>query len=116
MGMKNPSSYFVSEFRTFDSFVSEWLVHQDLFSVDGVFKPQHLYLCEGDNVIVDHVIYLEKLEEGIRLVGEKIGRVIYLGHHNRTSSERVASMSPETIGLVQQLYEKDYKIFGYPLQ
>jgi hypothetical protein len=116
MRMKKPGIYSTEEFRTFDSFVFEWLVHQDLSSVDGVFRPQYLYLCDKSGIIVDYVATIENLCNDIDVVSLAVNRVIHIEHNNQSCSENLIEPSIETIQLVQHLYEKDYVTFGYPFQ
>lgn len=116
MGMKNPKDYVIDEFRSFDSFLHEWLVNRDPYALDGVFKPQHCYLCDDDQVIVDLVIYFENIERDIAIVGSRIGRRIELTHNNKTLAHEVGHVDKEAQRLVEQIYAKDYDIFGFDRQ
>ncbi len=116
MGMKNPQTYKTESFRTFDSFVCEWLSKKDVNDIDGVFRPQYLYLCDGDDVIVDKTIKLECIEEGVREISEILGVDIVLGHYNKTSTTKPFLCSSETLSIIAHLYEKDFDIFSYSLE
>jgi hypothetical protein len=115
MGISNPGFYQTHEFRSFRSFVVEWLVYQDLNTVDHVFRPQYLYLCVSDKVMVDHVCRLENLSKDLEVVQEKMGRILTVEERNVTSSgENYANYyDDELYSVVYKLYEKDFLIFNY---
>lgn len=113
MGMRRAHLYRSSSFNTFDRFVCEWLAKQEMQEIDGVFKPQHWYLCDGDEVVVDLVVKLEQIDVGIRELARLLGREIAMGHFNQTQSSELLIQSPETLTVIQQLYQKDFEIFSY---
>jgi len=115
MGIKNPNNYHIKEFRSFDTFVSEWLVNQNLSDVDGIFKPQYFYLCDQDKIIVDHVIYFENLDHDIQFISKQIGRKINLTHLNKSVLDNISNINFDTINLVKKIYAKDYQIFNYSI-
>jgi hypothetical protein len=114
MGMKNPGIYLTEVFSSFDRFVGEWLVKQDLANIDGVFRPQHLYLCDGEEIIVDQVIPLEQISVGMNTLSARLGREIVLGHHNKSVERPLVIESAGTLSIIRELYQKDFEIFSYP--
>lgn len=116
MGIKHPALYRAAEFSTFDRFVGQWLVRQQQAALDGVFLPQHQYLCDGDEIIVKHVIRLEQLALGMQALSARLGRDIVLGHHNKSSEPSPVIHSAETLAIIQELYHKDFEIFGYSIE
>jgi hypothetical protein len=116
MGMRQPRFYQAECFRSFDTFVRDWLVAQDPDRLDGVFLPQHHYLCEGDRVIVDQVIKLERIEQGMRELSAMLGRELKIGHHNRSRAAAPAVVHPETLDMIVALYRQDFEIFDYPTE
>ena len=113
MGMKNPNAYQSDLFATFDTFVCEWLPKQNINEIDGVFRPQHLYLCEGDEVIVDKIIKLEEIEQGMQEISALLGKKVLLGHHNKSQSSPFIVESAETLSIIDTIYRKDFEIFSY---
>jgi len=113
MGMANPELYQSEYFASFDKFVCEWLFKQDINRVDGVFKPQHLYFCNEDEVIVDKIIKLEQLDQGMREISTLIGRDIVFGHHNKSQELPFMIRSSETRKIIAHIYKKDFEILGY---
>ena len=116
MGMKNPALYKIDAFSSFEGFVREWLVEQDLTKIDGVFRPQHLYLCDGDEVLVDKVFKLEEIGLLEKKLSDVLDRNILLEHHNRSKVEATEIMSDATIKIIEGLYKKDFEIFDYKLE
>jgi Sulfotransferase family len=113
MGMNNSALYQSDYFSSFNRFVCEWLPQQDISKVDGVFRPQHLYLCHGDAVIVDKVIKLEQIAQGMRELSALLGKEIVLGHHNKLQALPFVVNSAETQKIIERIYQKDFEIFSY---
>lgn len=115
MKISDPKIYHTKEFNSFDSFVFDWLYKQDLNTVDGVFRPQYLYVCDGDSVIVDDVFHLEFLNEKICEIRDKTDKPIYIGHLNKTVNYQKIEVSSETAECLQHIYKKDFELFGYAI-
>lgn len=116
MGMKTPELYKIDAFSSFERFVHEWLVEQDLAEIDGVFRPQHLYLCDGDEVLVDDVFKLEKINLLEKKLSVVLDRNIILEHHNRSKMGATEFISDASLKIIEGLYKKDFEIFDYKLE
>jgi hypothetical protein len=117
MGMKNPA-YYINHpsFESFDKFVAEWLVNQDLKKIDGVFRPQYLYLYDEDeNLLVDSIYKLEGIESGMAELSNKINRDIVLEHHNKSEVEAL-SISEDLMDTIFKLYKKDFELLSYSVR
>ncbi|WP_289098621.1 sulfotransferase family 2 domain-containing protein [uncultured Pseudoalteromonas sp.] len=117
MGVRNPKQYQIPEFETFERFVKEWLVLQDVNKLDYIFQPQVLFLTDRNgDVITDYVEKLENLADGVVEIEKYLGRKIKIGRANATSSTddyRNYYNNKELIGLVGNIYADDIKKFGY---
>jgi len=114
MGMKNPNYYtHHPDFKTFDLFVTKWLIKQNLLEIDGVFRPQYLYVCDDKfNVLVDKVYKLENIKVAAFQISKKIDKKIIFQHYNKSIQED-KNISNETIDIIFKLYNKDFDIFSY---
>ena len=74
MGISRPEQYQTQEFASFDRFLNEWLVRQDLAEVDFVFQPQCNFVCIDGELALDFLGNVESLDEDIQLIEEKLGR------------------------------------------
>jgi len=117
MKMNMPEQYKVPEFESFERFVKEWLVLQNINELDYVFKPQvHFLTDENGKVIVDFVNKLEDLEGGIAKLELELGKKIIVGRVNTTSaaaSYRKEYANQELVNLVGDIYKNDIQTFGY---
>ena len=113
MAIRNPRQYQIKEFNTFDNFVCEWLVNQNLKRIDGVFRPQHFYLCRGKNVIVDRVFRYEEINELENVLSSVLDKDIDIGHSNVSPIYDSKVIDKKTIQVIQEVYHLDYVIFGY---
>lgn len=113
MKIHNPEFYRAPYFESFERFVTDWLVYQDVYKLDGVFRPQFLYLCENKKVIVNAVYKLEEMHFAEQELSEVMKRPIRIGHLNKSFGPNVPDLSPEIIKIVKDIYIDDYEIFGY---
>lgn len=114
-GILRKRDYKSHKFSSFETFVKEWLVYQDMANVDVIFKPQYDFVASEDGVIVDYVGRLEELTDAECVVSSKLGRRVIFGHRN--SSKRMLGYRRyydfEMIKLVERVYQKDISYFGY---
>ena len=116
MGMKNPTFYISHpNFVTFESFVKRWLLKQNLNKIDGVFRPQFLYLFDDDdNLLVDQFYHLEDIENHFNEISQKIGKEFVLGYANQSEKDEL-NVSEEIKQIIFKLYRKDFELLGYSL-
>lgn len=82
------------------------------------FAPQFLYVFDGKgNRHVKHVLKFENLQQEFDQLMEQYKLPIRLTRHDNVSKKNlsVADLEPETIALIQKVYRRDFKEFGYPL-
>ena len=114
MKIENPQLYQGKEFESFDQFVQEWLINQNFIHVDGIFKPQHKYLCQDNSVLVNQVIQLESIQNNTIHLNDALNSVLIIGNFNDTRDMEKIKINPQTEEIVKKLYYLDYIIFGYP--
>jgi hypothetical protein len=117
-GIRPNRVYTGREFRSFDAFVNEWLVFQDLSRIDYIFRPQADFVFDGGQCIVDYVGAVERLEEVQDMLSAKLNRPITLARKNigvPFSAER-ERVSRHTRKAVYDLYRTDFVQFGYSLK
>jgi hypothetical protein len=116
MGVENPAQYRSIEFRSFESFVIEWLAVRDVNRLDYIFQPQYQFVCDEQlHPVIDYIENMSLLHVGIQRVESEIGRNINLPHVNRTSSgDDYRNMySPRMVDIVGQIYRADIELFGF---
>lgn len=105
----------VPEFESFASFVTDWLAHRDVRSLNQIFQPQSLFVCDpGGKVLVDHVGRLDDLAPTVDFL-HRLGIAPAIEQTN-LSGEPVDYRSyytPELAALVGRIYAEDVGIFGY---
>jgi len=117
MGMKNSGQYQIPAFDSFESFVLEWLVNQNVDELDFVFQTQSRFLVgENGKLLPDYIGKLEDMEKDITNIETKLNRTLNISHANKTSvssNYRDAYKTQEMIDIVGSLYSKDIELFGY---
>jgi len=111
-GMASAGLYRRPEFESFERFVAEWLVRQDLASADPVFRTQASYVCDSNGVVlVDHLGRVESIHETEEWVSECLRRPVRFLRTNTTlrgsSPKRIDA---HTRSMVESLYEADLRL------
>lgn len=117
MGISNASSYKIPEFDSFERFLFDWLATKKIEQLDFVFQPQHTFVCDAQGqLLTDFIGKVETLSSDINTINNKLGRSIIVPHANKTSTGsnyKNAYLNQEMVDIVQRIYEKDIKLFGY---
>lgn len=113
--VRHPQQYCGPQFETFERFVNEWLAPREVGKLDPAFRPQHLYVCREEAVIVDHLGRLEDLAPTYEFLFSTVPHLPPIGHSNR-SGEPVdyrTFYNTRLVELVGALYAEDIRRFRY---
>jgi hypothetical protein len=121
MGVYMPEQYELPEFDTFERFINDWLPHQSLMSIDFIFRPQYIFVCDANGqMMLDFLGKTETIESDLLKVSSKIGRGIAAGKTNSTnntmSDYRFAYKNSRMVDLVYALYREDVDKFDYQFE
>jgi hypothetical protein len=117
MGMYQ-KDYYVNHpsFITFEKFINEWLIKQDLSKIDGVFRPQYLYIFDdNDQLLVNNFYKLEEIRHHVDEISNKLGKTFSLGFHN-SSKKKAINFSDDVKKLIYKIYIKDFELFNYSIK
>jgi chondroitin 4-sulfotransferase 11 len=112
--MLHPEDYRRQEFRTFGTFVRDFLGTRDVWKLDGVFRPQTYYVGRKTQTKLNHLGYFERLYETEAWLSSELGRPIELVHSNKTEREPYQNYYTEaTRKIVGRAYREDIAEFGF---
>jgi len=106
-------------FESFERFVKEWLTVVDISKKDVVFQPQYWFICdENENVLVDYIGKLEKMDEVSQVLTEKLNKKFEFEKLNVSKRKKDfrSYYNAETKALVSEIYKKDIELFGYEFE
>ena len=108
----------LSEHSTFDHFVNDWLVYQNLDDCGCVhFKPQLHYLIEFDGSLpMDYMVKLADLPNEFKKLRQRFkGRELSVRNKTKggTVDYRSFYTSAETFANVSRIYAEDIRVLGY---
>lgn len=117
MGIANSEKYKAPEFKSFESFLFDWLSKNDLNHVDFVFQPQYRFVCDRDKkIITDYIGKVENISQDIKEVERVTNRSLKLGQSNKTQAASRYTESyhnQDMIDMVSSLYAEDIELFSY---
>jgi hypothetical protein len=106
----------LSQFQDFNTFVTQWLNRENLWSF-VFFRPQYHFICfEGKQPAVDFIGFYENLAPDFAVIRDRIKSSAQLGEKNRNSQRERdyrEYYTDETRNLVADLYAEDIEMFGY---
>ncbi len=114
-GSINPDpAYRSSAFRSFSAFLSEWLIEQDLTSLDRVFWPQSRFVEDSSTGTVDFIGKVEDMAEVERWLRNTVSDSLEIPHLNRSHRQQDTQPVEESDRrIVKELYQEDYEAFDY---
>jgi hypothetical protein len=109
----------LSHLPSFDHFVNEWLVHQDLDRCGCVhFKPQVHYIREFNGSIpMNHIVKMSNLAVEYENLRSRFGGgslVVDNQSRDSTTDCTLTEVNKETLSAISSLYSEDYEQLGYP--
>lgn len=95
--------------------IIKWVSEQDLNEVNYVFRPQHLFICDKDGVVLpDYIGRTETFDDAVYVVEKKINRKIDVRRLNTTSeSDDNSVFTRDLDNAIREVYKKDFEILGY---
>lgn len=116
-GRQNRYDYFwlyqyIYEYKTFDSFVQEGGLSKAITGNAEHFIPQHEFLYDGSQCLVDLWGKLENMNEFSKKLEMTLSVSLDIKKLN-TSDYQTKSLSNTTVSEVERIYKKDYESFGY---
>lgn len=106
----------LAPFPDFDTFVREWVTPQSVLTWQH-FKPQTRFICNArDEVQVDFVGRLERIEEDYAAIARRLGvqdNLQYLNRSSKKPRDYRAFYTAETKAIVAAAYRRDIELLGY---
>ncbi|WP_417522232.1 hypothetical protein, partial [Marinobacter sp.] len=121
MGVHKPGQYRIPEFESFERFVCEWLPKQDIERMDYIFRPQWMFVCNGQGeVMVDHLGRLEEMDDTVAMLSEKLEKQVLIRNENSTRAAmidyREYYKNSNMVDVVGSLYRRDIDNFEYKFE
>ncbi len=114
-GIRKKKVYRSEIFSTFESFVNEWLVFQELSKTELIFRPQHQFVYEGSKCLVNYIGSVEELRDTEAYLSNKLMRSVKFGISNESTRETSFEQyfTKELKEIVYELYKSDFINFNY---
>ena len=115
-GISRPHAYLTAEFRTFESFIEEWLIARTLSRRDYVFRAQKSFLVgSAGEILPAFVGKVEKLEQFQTYVAQVLGHAVRIDRLNSSQQRQPYQKfyTPRTAQIVGELYSEDISTFDY---
>ena len=115
-GVWRPEQYRIPEFESFERFVLDWLSARNLRSLDYVFHPQSLFVCDSEGeILVDHLGRFEDLYPTYKFLREVVPGLPEIGKSNRSGAfvDYRGFYTDELARRVGEIYHDDVRNLNY---
>jgi chondroitin 4-sulfotransferase 11 len=114
-GIRRRKEYSSLEFKSFSTFVKEWLIFQDSNELEIIFQPQFLFVCDGkEKPILNWIGKVENPGEVEKKLEEITGQPAKIKRLNKTLGIMAKGIyDDELYELVFHYYQRDFEIFDY---
>ena len=101
-----------------------WVLKSDW--LNDAFKPQHRFVCFGNNILMDHILRYETLEEDWKKFVEEYNKNSKFKIRSKLPSynvsddkqswkEELKELTEDNLQALNHFYEKDFKLFNYEI-
>jgi hypothetical protein len=113
--VQHPEQYAIAAFTSFESFVEDWLAARRPDELDGIFRPQHAYLLDGEErAEFTHMGRLEDIATTENWVSEVMGRNVCFTRQNASLHQSYRDYyTPRLRDRVAAIYARDIALLGY---
>jgi len=109
----NYKSIYDSEiFNSIEIFIENYLDKDGDLSLDHVLMPQHHYFSESDNILVDHVGIIDRIDLTINLLNKFSDKRFKLPHKNKNFYFSKIPLSKKHKEIINRVYAKDLEIYN----
>lgn len=100
--------------RPLDIFIADKWLKDKILSME-FFKPQHTYICRGNDILVDKLFYFEQMESIYKFFNKLLDiNIDYKKKLNDTSYS--ISLSRDEDDYIYDYYKKDFELFNYKMK
>ena len=106
-------SIFDSEvFNSIETFIDEYLNKDGDLSLDHVLMPQHYYFSESENILVDHVGILDKVDLTIDILNKYSDNYFNLPFKNKNNYFKTIQLSKRHKEIINRIYARDFELYS----
>mgnify|MGYP001186559593 CR=1 FL=1 len=108
----NYNSIYDSEiFNSIETFIENYLGKDGDLSIDHVLMPQHYYFSASDEILVDHIGIIDRLDQTINLLNKYSDKRLNLPHKNKNEYKNKILLSKRHKEIIKKTYAKDFEIY-----
>ena len=97
--------------RPLDIFTADKWLKDKILSME-FFRPQHIYICKGNQILVDKLFYFEQMESVYKFFNKLLHiNIDYKVKLNTT--QKGTQLNQNEKEYIYRYYKKDFKIFGF---
>ena len=98
-------------FNSIETFIENYLDKNGDLSIDHVLMPQHYYFSESNNIIVDHIGILDKVDLTINILNKYSDKSLSLPYKNKNNYLHKIQLSERHKEIINRIYAKDLEIY-----
>ena len=99
-------------FNSIETFIENYLDKNGDLSLDHVLMPQHYYFSESNNILVDHIGILDRVDLTINILNKFSDNSLSLPFKNKNNYFHKIKLSKRHKEIVNRVYAKDLEIYS----
>ncbi len=109
----NYNSIFDSEiFNSIETFIENYLDKDKDLSLDHVLMPQHHYFSESNNILVDHIGIIDRVDLTLNLLNRYSDNILNLPYKNKNNYSYKIKLSKRHKEIINRVYSQDLEIYS----
>lgn len=99
-------------FNSIETFIDNYLDKKGDLSLDHVLMPQHYYFSASDNILVDHIGILDRVDLTLAILNKYSDRSFNLPYKNKNNYSHKIQLSKRHKEIIGRVYAKDLDIYS----
>ena len=105
------SIYQSEVFNSIEIFIENYLDKDLDLSLDHVLMPQFHYFSENENILVDHIGILDRVDLTLNILNKYSNFKLNLPHKNKNNFSRKIKLSKRHKQIIERVYARDFEIY-----
>ena len=106
------SIYQSEVFNSIETFIENYLDKDGDLSLDHVLMPQYHYFSAAENILVDHIGILDRIDLTLNILNKYSDFKLNLPYKNKNNFARKIQLSKRHKEIIKRIYARDFELYS----